>query len=100
MGPIMDSKTLVEERHPDARPDVQSATAETHDRTDAGAFVMRVHNVGRRVGTRQIFIGDVAIPRGKVVAIIGPSGSGKSTFMHLVGGLSRPDYREDMSAVG
>lgn len=32
----------------------------------------------------------VAIPRGKITAIVGPSGSGKSTLLSLLGGLDRP----------
>ncbi len=42
-------------------------------------------------GDRKIFDGvNVAIPTGKVTAILGPSGTGKTTFLHLVGGLLRP----------
>lgn len=34
---------------------------------------------------------DLAIPRGKVTAIMGPSGSGKTTLLRLMGGQLRPD---------
>ena len=39
---------------------------------------------------RQILMGiDMAIPRGKVVAIMGISGSGKTTLLRLIGGVMR-----------
>nr|VFK41574.1 MAG: phospholipid/cholesterol/gamma-HCH transport system ATP-binding protein [Candidatus Kentron sp. SD]VFK47632.1 MAG: phospholipid/cholesterol/gamma-HCH transport system ATP-binding protein [Candidatus Kentron sp. SD]VFK77714.1 MAG: phospholipid/cholesterol/gamma-HCH transport system ATP-binding protein [Candidatus Kentron sp. SD] len=43
-------------------------------------------------GGRKIFDGiDVAIPQGKVTAIMGPSGTGKTTLLHLISGQLRPD---------
>jgi phospholipid/cholesterol/gamma-HCH transport system ATP-binding protein len=37
---------------------------------------------------------DMAIPRGKVVAIMGISGSGKTTILRLIGGVLRPQLGE------
>lgn len=43
-------------------------------------------------GNRQIFSDiDLAIPRGKITAIMGPSGTGKTTLLRLIGGQLRPD---------
>ncbi|MDA8256171.1 MAG: ABC transporter ATP-binding protein [Betaproteobacteria bacterium] len=43
-------------------------------------------------GTNQVLKGiRMAIPRGKVVGILGVSGSGKSTILKLIGGQRRPD---------
>lgn len=42
-------------------------------------------------GPRAIFSGlSLAIPRGKITAIMGPSGTGKSTLLKLMGGQLRP----------
>ena len=32
----------------------------------------------------------LAIPEGRLIAVIGPSGAGKSTLLHLLGGLDQP----------
>jgi phospholipid/cholesterol/gamma-HCH transport system ATP-binding protein len=43
-------------------------------------------------GDRLIFDGvDIAVPRGKITAIMGPSGSGKTTLLKLIGALLTPD---------
>ena len=46
---------------------------------------------GRRPVLERI---DMAIPRGKVVAIMGISGSGKTTILRLIGGVLRPQRGE------
>ena len=41
---------------------------------------------------RRIFDGvSLAIPRGRITAIMGPSGTGKTTLLRLIGGQLRPD---------
>lgn len=43
-------------------------------------------------GGRAIFNGiDMAIPRGKITAIMGPSGTGKTTLLKLIGGQLAPE---------
>lgn len=48
--------------------------------------------VCKRFGDREV-IHDVtvAVPRGRITALLGPSGSGKSTLLRFVTGLMRPD---------
>jgi len=53
--------------------------------------LVRVRGLHFGHGTRVIYDGiDVAIPRGKVTAIMGPSGTGKTTLLRLIGGQWRP----------
>ncbi|RTR06080.1 ATP-binding cassette domain-containing protein [Halomonas nitroreducens] len=43
-------------------------------------------------GETEIFRGiDMAVPRGKITAIMGPSGTGKTTLLKLIGGQLTPD---------
>lgn len=62
--------------------------------------VLRLKNVGRQLGEKTVWIDSLDIPRGKVVVIIGASGSGKSSLLHLIGGLSLPDYRQARNSLG
>lgn len=49
-------------------------------------------NVHFSRGRKRIFDGvNVAIPRGKITAVMGPSGTGKTTFLRLIGGQIKPD---------
>lgn len=56
------------------------------------APLITVRNLSFRRNTRIIFENvDLAIPRGKITAIMGPSGTGKTTLLRLIGGQIRPD---------
>jgi phospholipid/cholesterol/gamma-HCH transport system ATP-binding protein len=56
---------------------------------------VELHDVHYSVGGRDIFKGlTLAIPRGKVTAIMGPSGTGKTTMLRLITGQIRPTRGE------
>ena len=58
---------------------------------DVGKNHVQVEGLGFSYGDLEIFRGlSLAIPRGKVVAILGGSGSGKSTLLKLIGGQLAP----------
>ncbi len=51
-----------------------------------------IENLTFRRGARAIFDGvTLAVPKGKIVAIMGPSGTGKTTLLRLIGGQLKPD---------
>ncbi|MEO6434751.1 MAG: ATP-binding cassette domain-containing protein [Tepidisphaeraceae bacterium] len=64
------------------------------------APLLRAQNVHRFLGTgearTQILKGvNLTIERSEYVSIVGASGSGKSTLLYLLGGLDRPDRKDE-----
>src|SRR5437868_15268318 len=56
-----------------------------------------IDDIALRYGDHEILKGvSVAVPPGKVVALLGPSGSGKTTLLRAVAGLETP-YRGTIS---
>lgn len=54
--------------------------------------LIKIENLSFARGSRPIFDGlNLAIPRGKVTAIMGPSGTGKTTLLKLIAGQLKPD---------
>jgi ABC-type lipoprotein export system ATPase subunit len=51
-----------------------------------------IRNIGMQFGEKVIWIKELDIPCGALVAIIGASGSGKSTFLHMIAGFSKPNF--------
>ncbi len=52
---------------------------------------VEIRNLSFRRGSRPILEGvDLAVPRGKITAIMGPSGCGKTTLLRLIGRQLRP----------
>jgi iron(III) transport system ATP-binding protein len=52
---------------------------------------LTIDDIALRYGDSEILKGvSVAVPPGKVVALLGPSGSGKTTLLRAVAGLERP----------
>ncbi|MER5418822.1 ABC transporter ATP-binding protein [Streptosporangium roseum] len=63
--------------------------ADPMDSTDP--TVLEATGLGKRYrGTWALRDCSLAIPAGRVVALVGPNGAGKSTFLHLVAGLIAP----------
>src|SRR4051812_50199198 len=59
----------------------------------AAEGVVKTYGAGR--AARRVLDGaSVHVQAGEVVAILGRSGTGKSTFLHLIGGLDRPEAGE------
>lgn len=54
--------------------------------------LIELRGVGFRRGNFRVFDGlDMAIPKGKVTAVMGPSGTGKTTLLRLITGQLKPD---------
>jgi phospholipid/cholesterol/gamma-HCH transport system ATP-binding protein len=57
--------------------------------------IVTVSDVDFAYGTRDVLKGlSLAIPKGRLVAILGASGSGKSTLLRMIGGQLTPDHGE------
>lgn len=53
--------------------------------------VLETHDLGKRYrSTWALRDCDVALPSGRVIALVGPNGAGKTTFLRLATGLLRP----------
>ncbi|WP_404363819.1 ABC transporter ATP-binding protein [Marinobacter sp.] len=58
----------------------------------ADSAYITLDNVVFTRGRRRIFDGvSLAIPKGRITAIMGPSGTGKTTLLRLIGGQLKPD---------
>lgn len=56
--------------------------------TDA---ILKAEGLTKRYGSHMALMGlDLALPRGKIIGILGPNGSGKTTFLKLAAGLLTP----------
>ena len=54
--------------------------------------LIEIEGLRFRRGDRVVFDGlDMAVPAGKITAIMGPSGTGKTTLLRVIGGQVRPD---------
>jgi len=58
--------------------------------------ILKAENVHKsyRMGATRVNVlkgAELAVHEGEFIAIVGASGSGKSTFLHVLGGLDRPD---------
>jgi ABC-type lipoprotein export system ATPase subunit len=60
-----------------------------------GGIVAELRGVDKEYGSRTVLEGfDLAVARGRLLAVVGRSGSGKTTVLHLLAGLLRPTAGE------
>jgi len=61
----------------------------------AGRVVAELLGVGMRYGDLEVLDGvDLAVERGRKVALVGPNGAGKSTILRIVAGVTEPTSGE------
>ncbi len=61
----------------------------------AGRVVAELIGVGMRYGDLQVLQGvDLAVERGRKVALVGPNGAGKSTMLRILAGVAEPSAGE------
>ena len=61
----------------------------------AGRVVAELLGVGMRYGDLEVLDGvDLAVERGRKVALVGPNGAGKSTILRIVAGVTEPTAGE------
>src|SRR5262245_60031230 len=70
---------------PPLRPDIRSDRAAAVQAVD----LVKVHGQGE-TAVRALDRVSVAVPAGRLTAVMGPSGSGKSTLLHCLAGLDTP----------
>lgn len=69
-----------------------STSAQADPRPAPKDNLVEVQDVHYSIGGRAIFSGlSLAIPRGRITAIMGPSGTGKTTLLRLMTGQIKPD---------
>ena len=74
---------------------MEAAISLIHEPAIETRTVVDARDLHRRFGSGETAVDalrgvSLAIPRGRLTAVMGPSGSGKSTLMHILAGLDRP----------
>ena len=62
--------------------------------------ILRIRNLHKSYRSGQAYLHILAgleleVGEGEMIAVTGASGAGKSTFLHLVGGMEKPDAGSD-----
>ncbi len=72
-----------------------AAAPPTHPPANAGAPLLRIINVAKRFGPREVLRGiSLDIAPGEFLTLLGESGSGKTTLLRLIAGFEQPSSGE------